>query len=168
MLPRYRCNANRNLDLATDRNPSARFGRWAGRKRNKNRYELGPRKNNPRLRALRCEIIMRTTHTQTIRKSSLGSLGRVLHLVLDQSVKVALLILLSAGISLRAGAAPTELIPKGNIQIELQTVADGLTAPVDLQDAGDGSGRLFIVEQTGKIKILSNGAVLPTAFPRCD
>ena len=95
---------------------------------------------------------MRTTHTQTIRKSSLGSLGRGFHLVLDQSVKVALLILLSAGISLRAGAALTELIPKGNIQIELQSVADGLTAPVDLQDAGDGSGRLLSSSRPAKSK----------------
>src|SRR4051794_5149561 len=61
-----------------------------------------------------------------------------------------------------AAAAPSEptvtstppAIIKGNIQIELQTVASGLTAPVDLEDAGDGSGRVFIVEQTGKIKIL--------------
>ena len=61
-------------------------------------------------------------------------------------------------------ASTPPLIAKGNIQIELQTVASGLTAPVDLQDAADGSGRLFIVEQTGKIKILKNGAILPTPF----
>lgn len=59
---------------------------------------------------------------------------------------------------------PLPLITKGNIQIELQTVASGLTAPVDLQDAADGSGRLFIVEQTGKIKILKNGAILATPY----
>src|SRR4051812_1893481 len=62
------------------------------------------------------------------------------------------------------GLAQLPLIPKGNIQIELQTVASGLTAPVDLEDAHDGSGRLFIVEQTGKVKILQGNAVLPTAF----
>lgn len=74
------------------------------------------------------------------------------------SITVCLLLLPAAG---QAGA---QLISKGNIQIELQTVADNLTAPIDLQDAGDGSGRLFIVEQTGKIKILSNGAILPSPF----
>jgi glucose/arabinose dehydrogenase len=61
-------------------------------------------------------------------------------------------------------ASTPPAIAKGNIQIELQTVASGLTAPVDLQDAADGSGRLFIVEQTGKIKILQNGVILPTPF----
>lgn len=59
---------------------------------------------------------------------------------------------------------PLPLITKGNIQIDLQTVASGLTAPIDLQDAADGSGRLFIVEQVGRIKILQNGAILPTPF----
>jgi plastocyanin len=59
---------------------------------------------------------------------------------------------------------PLPLITKGNIQIELQTVASGLTAPIDLEDAADGSGRLFIVEQTGKIKILKSGTILPTPF----
>jgi glucose/arabinose dehydrogenase len=66
-----------------------------------------------------------------------------------------------------AGPEPTPplpLIEKGSIQIDLQTVATGLTAPVDLQDANDGSGRLFIVEQTGKIKILQGGAVLPAPY----
>ena len=50
------------------------------------------------------------------------------------------------------------------VRAKLQTVASGLTAPVDLEDAADGSGRLFVVEQTGKIKILQNGAILPTPF----
>ncbi|HEX4665740.1 MAG TPA: PQQ-dependent sugar dehydrogenase [Chthoniobacterales bacterium] len=59
---------------------------------------------------------------------------------------------------------PLPLIPKGNVQIELQTVASGLTAPVDLEDPADGSGRLFVVEQTGRIKILSGGTILPTPF----
>jgi len=43
-------------------------------------------------------------------------------------------------------------------------IASGLNAPVGLADAGDGSGRLFIVEQTGAIRIWQNGAVLPVPF----
>ena len=74
-------------------------------------------------------------------------------------VVATLSLLLSAPEQVRA-----QLITKGNIQIELQTVADKLTTPLDLQDPNDGSGRLFIMEQTGKIKILSNGAILPTPF----
>jgi glucose/arabinose dehydrogenase len=48
--------------------------------------------------------------------------------------------------------------------ISLQLVASGLTAPLDLEQPNDGSGRLFVVEQGGTIKILQNGAVLPQPF----
>src|SRR5688500_8045520 len=43
-------------------------------------------------------------------------------------------------------------------------VVSGLDQPVYVTHAGDGSGRLFIVEKTGRIKILKNGQVLPTPF----
>ncbi len=49
-------------------------------------------------------------------------------------------------------------------EIRLTPVAQGLSAPTDIQHAGDGSGRLFLVEQRGLIKILRNGAVLPQPF----
>jgi len=40
----------------------------------------------------------------------------------------------------------------------------GLTSPLGLEQPNDGSGRLFVVEQGGKIKIIQNGSVLATAF----
>lgn len=43
-------------------------------------------------------------------------------------------------------------------------VAEGFIRPVDIQNAGDGSGRLFIVEQTGRILVYDNGRVSPTPF----
>jgi len=48
--------------------------------------------------------------------------------------------------------------------IELQQVASGLTQPTTVTNAGDGSGRIFIVQETGQILIFINGAVLPTPF----
>ncbi len=36
--------------------------------------------------------------------------------------------------------------------------------PVHVADSGDGSGRLFVVEAAGVIKIIQNGQVLPTPF----
>ena len=39
-----------------------------------------------------------------------------------------------------------------------------LASPVHVTNAGDGSGRLFVVEQTGHIKIFKNGAYLATDF----
>ncbi len=41
---------------------------------------------------------------------------------------------------------------------------DGLALPVELQNAGDGSGRLFIVEKRGRILILQNDQLLPQPF----
>jgi glucose/arabinose dehydrogenase len=48
--------------------------------------------------------------------------------------------------------------------IQLEPVASGLTMPVTVSNAGDGTGRLFIVEQEGLIRILIGGTVLPTPF----
>jgi len=45
-------------------------------------------------------------------------------------------------------AASTRL---ASLQIKLEKVLDGVTRPVDIQSAKDGSGRLFIVSQTGEI-----------------
>ncbi len=43
-------------------------------------------------------------------------------------------------------------------------VAEGIEKPTDIQHAGDGSGRLFVVQQEGLVRILRNGAVLREAF----
>ena len=45
-----------------------------------------------------------------------------------------------------------------------QAAIDGLTQPLDIQNAGDGSDRLFIVERAGVIKIMGNGELLGAPF----
>ncbi|MCH7558327.1 MAG: PQQ-dependent sugar dehydrogenase [Planctomycetes bacterium] len=57
-----------------------------------------------------------------------------------------------------------EPIEKGTVSIELETIVSGLTAPVYLAHAGDGTGRLFVVDQPGKIWIIENGQLLSTPF----
>jgi uncharacterized repeat protein (TIGR01451 family) len=52
--------------------------------------------------------------------------------------------------------------PAGAIQ--LQPIATGLTSPVAIANAADGSGRLFLVEQPGVIRIHDGTQVLPTPF----
>ncbi len=64
---------------------------------------------------------------------------------------------------LAAGVAWAQ-IPLGDKTITLQPVASGLVSPVALTHAGDGSGRLFIVDQAGYIRIVKDGALLPTPF----
>jgi glucose/arabinose dehydrogenase len=43
-------------------------------------------------------------------------------------------------------------------------VVSGLSSPVDFQAPNDGSGRFFVVQQPGSVRILLNGALLATAF----
>ncbi|HEU0208049.1 MAG TPA: PQQ-dependent sugar dehydrogenase [Candidatus Udaeobacter sp.] len=70
----------------------------------------------------------------------------------------------TANVASPEATPPVPLIPKGSVRLKLATVATGLTAPVDLTSASDGSGRLFIVQQTGQVLILQGGVVLPTPF----
>ena len=48
--------------------------------------------------------------------------------------------------------------------IRFAEVTNGLTQPVFITHAGDGSGRQFIVERAGRIRIIKNGALLSTSF----
>ena len=50
-------------------------------------------------------------------------------------------------------------------KISKQLIASGLTSPLGLVEAPDGSGRLFIYDQVGKIFVIdSNGTMLTTPF----
>jgi len=49
-------------------------------------------------------------------------------------------------------------------QVQWQPVVSGLVHPVYVTHAGDGSGRLFIVEQAGIIRIFKNGSLLTMPF----
>lgn len=50
-------------------------------------------------------------------------------------------------------------------KVKLVPITEGeLVAPVAIRNAGDGSDRLFIADQRGKIQIIKNGSVLGTPF----
>lgn len=66
-------------------------------------------------------------------------------------------------VSLCAGSAHSQVV-NGRYVVRLEQVASGLVAPVQAKSPADGTNRLFIVEQTGTIRILQNGALLPTPF----
>lgn len=55
-------------------------------------------------------------------------------------------------------ASPEPVIPAlADLTIDFESVASGFTQPLFVTGAGDGSGRLFVVEKTGRIWILRNG-----------
>src|SRR5580658_10957030 len=55
--------------------------------------------------------------------------------------------------------------PPATPTLELLQVASGFTSPLDIQQPLDSSGRLFVVQQGGKIMIVnSSGTVLSTPF----
>ena len=73
-----------------------------------------------------------------------------------------IILLLSIALLMLAGGVSSA--QAGVIIIELEPLAAGLTAPLGVTHAGDGSGRQFITEQSGQIRIVQDGNLLPTPF----
>ena len=68
-------------------------------------------------------------------------------------------------------AAPTATLPLRSVSdfpdasgYTWNLVAGGLRRPVNMTNAADGSGRLFILEQAGLVRVVSNGKLQPTPF----
>ncbi len=65
-------------------------------------------------------------------------------------------------------ATPTATVvataPLEALSLSLELIANGFTKPLYLTHAGDGSGRLFVVEQAGRIFTIADGHVNPTPF----
>ena len=64
-----------------------------------------------------------------------------------------------------APSAPTTVTASlDGLEIELTPIADGFEQPLFVTGAGDGSGRLFVLEKTGRAWILRDGKRLPEPF----
>ncbi|UCG48783.1 MAG: CHRD domain-containing protein, partial [Phycisphaerales bacterium] len=63
-----------------------------------------------------------------------------------------------------AGLPIAERIPASPVAVDLEVVASGLTAPVALVPDPAGLGRLYIVEQSGLVRIVDEGQLLETPF----
>ena len=57
--------------------------------------------------------------------------------------------------------------PPAAADVQLTTIASGLDRPLYLTNADDGTDRLFVLEQTGKIWILRRGRASRRSIPRC-
>jgi len=67
-------------------------------------------------------------------------------------------LIVAAAAAWAAGRADAQLT------LGFEPVATGLSSPLGVVNAGDGSGRLFIVEQTGRIKVYDGAQLLATPF----
>jgi glucose/arabinose dehydrogenase len=71
----------------------------------------------------------------------------------------------AAVLALSFGLGAVEALGQTCPRIELQPLLDlGPTSPTLVTHAGDGTGRLFVVEQAGNVKVLQPGAASPTVF----
>lgn len=81
---------------------------------------------------------------------------------------VALLISLLVLVSCSGGGGSAQSPPPDNPPafpaITLTSFAAGFNQPVNIAHAGDGSGRMFVVERAGVIKLVRNGTVSATPF----
>jgi glucose/arabinose dehydrogenase len=56
-------------------------------------------------------------------------------------------------------------LPSGPDRLRLELLADGLDDPIGLTSAGDGSGRLFVNERDGRVRVIGpDGRVQPEPF----
>ncbi len=62
------------------------------------------------------------------------------------------------------GGAPGEYVQLSELKLSLSKVADGFSSPLYVTNAADGSGRLFVVEQTGKVRVVRGRTIAPGAF----
>jgi glucose/arabinose dehydrogenase len=63
-----------------------------------------------------------------------------------------------------AGQSSSAVSESGVFAFGVELLADGFEQPVQVVDPGDGSGRLFVVEQPGRIRIVDGGQVVPEPF----
>jgi glucose/arabinose dehydrogenase len=66
--------------------------------------------------------------------------------------------------ALVAPAATSAAVVPSRIHLGLVEVATGLSSPLLVTHAGDGSQRMFVVEQTGKVRIIKDGSLVASPF----
>lgn len=77
---------------------------------------------------------------------------------------IAFLLMAGCGTGVLAATSCAKEVDQLPGSIKLDLVAKGLSLPVHLSGAGDGSGRLYVVEQDGVVRIIDAGRLLPEPF----
>jgi glucose/arabinose dehydrogenase len=87
--------------------------------------------------------------------------------VTSSAPTVVLVLAVWGALGLAATAIPNSALASVNLpslRLGLQQVASGFTRPVYVTNAQDGSQRLFVVEQAGRIRVVRGGTVQPSPF----
>ena len=69
-----------------------------------------------------------------------------------------------ASAAAQAAPQPRQGVDPGSLRVVLDPLSPQLDRPLHVTHAGDGSGRLFVVEKPGRIIILRDGQPLPAPF----
>jgi glucose/arabinose dehydrogenase len=64
----------------------------------------------------------------------------------------------------RVTTGPSGSFDPAGVTPVVDVVVDGLLAPLDVTHTGDGSGRVFVAEQAGRIRIVDAGALVERPF----
>ena len=78
-----------------------------------------------------------------------------------RSLRLALVLFLTCISSTLLAA---QSVPTAPPTLVLQRLVSGLSVPVDFEFPNDGTGRFFILEQTGKVRIIQGGVLLSSSF----
>ena len=62
------------------------------------------------------------------------------------------------------GSAASGSFDASGVTVNVEVAVRGLDSPLDVTNAGDGSGRLFVVEQAGRIRLVKDGALVARPF----
>src|SRR5262245_16056570 len=66
--------------------------------------------------------------------------------------------------SASASQAPPASFDPARVGLSLERVVDGLVAPLAVTHAGDGSGRIFVLEQRGQVRVVRDGQLAGDPF----
>ena len=63
-----------------------------------------------------------------------------------------------------ASAGTSGSFDPSGVTVDVAVAVNGFDSPLDVANAGDGSGRLFVVEQAGRIRLVKRGALVERPF----
>jgi len=93
----------------------------------------------------------------------MGTTFRLARASLALGIAVAL-VATTAALGRGRAAERAQLPDPSAVEVAFEEVVGGFARPVGVTNAGDGSGRLFVIEKVGRIRIVQGGALVEVPF----